>query len=253
MTPETCRIRETKTAIIAIGTPVDEFLNPDFGCFRRWVESNLPFLSDEHILILRSTVYPGTTEWLHTYLRKNGKQAGIAYCPERIVQGYAVEELQRLPQVISSTTPAALDAARRLFGTIAPEVVEMKPMEAEFSKLFANVYRYQSLRVEGHGEIVAVVALSHLENLRGFLEERLGRLVVALIPVHMAKAPEAPRDRLCHRPEGLSSDGEGLLMELTRALKITHFGQQVAEDADAHCVVRVRIPELASTNLSRLF
>jgi UDP-N-acetyl-D-mannosaminuronic acid dehydrogenase len=158
MTPEICRIRETKTAIIAIGTPVDEFLNPDFGCFRRWVESNLPYLSDDHILVLRSTVYPGTTEWLHKFLRKNGKQAGVAYCPERIVQGFAIEELQRLPQVISSTTPAALDAARKLFGSIAPQVVEMKPMEAEFSKLFANVYRYVQFAISNQFYMIATDA-----------------------------------------------------------------------------------------------
>ena len=155
MTADTSQICQTKTAIIAIGTPVDEFLNPDFGCFRRWVESNLPYLSDDHILVLRSTVYPGTTEWLHAYLRKNGKRVGLAYCPERIVQGYAVEELQRLPQIISSTTPAALEAARGLFGAIAPQVVEMKPMEAEFSKLFANVYRYVQFAITNQFYMIA--------------------------------------------------------------------------------------------------
>ena len=105
--------------------------------------------------MLRSTVYPGTTEWLHAYLRQHGKQVGVAYCPERIVQGYAIEELQRLPQVISSTTPAALDVARRIFGSIAPQVVEMKPMEAEFSKLFANVYRYVQFAIANQFYMIA--------------------------------------------------------------------------------------------------
>ena len=159
LTPDEAGLRQTRLAIIAIGTPVDEFLNPDFGCFRRWVESTVSCLTDEHILILRSTVYPGTTDWLHAFLRSQyGKQIGLAYCPERIVQGYAMEELRRLPQIISGTTPDALAAARRLFGAVAPQVVEMTPMEAEFSKLFANVYRYVQFAIANQFYMIAQTA-----------------------------------------------------------------------------------------------
>jgi UDP-N-acetyl-D-mannosaminuronic acid dehydrogenase len=147
MTADLTQLANAPLAIITIGTPVDEFLNPDFTCFRRWIESNLAYLTDDHILVLRSTVYPGTTDWLHSFLRSRGKRVGVAFCPERIVQGYALRELRQLPQIISATTPDALEAARHLFSAIAPCVVEMSPLEAEFAKLFANAYRYVQFAV----------------------------------------------------------------------------------------------------------
>ena len=117
LTTDSCWIQRSKAVIITIGTPVDEFLNPDFKCFRLWVEDNIRYLTGEQTLILRSTVYPGTTDWLHGFLASRGKNVGLAYCPERIVQGYAVEELQRLPQIISGTTPGA---AARSAATVRP-------------------------------------------------------------------------------------------------------------------------------------
>ncbi len=155
LTTDPCWLQRSKAVLITIGTPVDEFLNPDFKCFRLWVEENIRYLTDDQTLILRSTVYPGTTDWLHGYLASHGKNVGLAYCPERIVQGYAIDELQRLPQIISGTTPKAAAEARRLFGLFAPSIVEMQPMEAEFSKLFANVYRYIQFAVANQFYMIA--------------------------------------------------------------------------------------------------
>lgn len=128
--------------LVTIGTPVDEFQNPDYKGIKKWVDDSLAYLSDEQLIILRSTVFPGTTQWLHSYLQSKGRNTLLAYCPERIVQGHAIEELQKLPQIISATSPEALQHAGDVFRIIAPEVVELKPIEAEFAKLFANSYRY---------------------------------------------------------------------------------------------------------------
>jgi UDP-N-acetyl-D-mannosaminuronic acid dehydrogenase len=93
-------------------------------------------------VVLRSTVYPGTTDWLHDYLARLGRKNKIAFCPERVVQGYGVKELREMPQIISGTTPEAEREAADLFHRIAPELVVVKPLEAEFAKLFNNAYRY---------------------------------------------------------------------------------------------------------------
>lgn len=128
--------------IVTIGTPVDEFLNPDHKVIRGCVDGLMPHLTDDHLLVLRSTVYPGTTDWLHRYLRAAGKRTLVACCPERVVQGLAVKELAELPQIVSGTTPAAAAAAKALFRPVVPETVELDPLEAEFAKLFDNCYRY---------------------------------------------------------------------------------------------------------------
>jgi UDP-N-acetyl-D-mannosaminuronic acid dehydrogenase len=128
--------------VVTIGTPVDEFLSPQTRLFRVWADSALPYLRDGQLMILRSTVYPGTTEWLAGYLRKKGKHVKLAFCPERIVQGHAIRELQAIPQLISGVTEDARQAAEAFFLKIAPQCVPLTPLEAEFAKLFTNAYRY---------------------------------------------------------------------------------------------------------------
>ena len=66
----------------------------------------------------------------------------LGFLPERVVQGKGIEEIRALPQLISGTSPQALTNATKLFSKIAPEVVEMTPLEAEFAKLLCNAFRY---------------------------------------------------------------------------------------------------------------
>lgn len=128
--------------IVTIGTPIDEFQNPDFSILRSCLDSMMPHLRDEQCIILRSTVAPGATDYVDSYLRRHGKATLLAFCPERVVQGRGVEEIQTLPQLVSGTSPEALETAKALFSKIAPEVVEMTTGEAEFAKLICNAYRY---------------------------------------------------------------------------------------------------------------
>ncbi len=128
--------------IVTIGTPIDEFLNPVRQVVQECVDDLLPSLADGQLLILRSTVFPGTTDWLDGYLKSQGRKLKLAFCPERVVQGYGLKELRAMPQIVSGTTPEAEQEAVKLFERIAPEVVVVTPAEAEFGKLFANAYRY---------------------------------------------------------------------------------------------------------------
>jgi UDP-N-acetyl-D-mannosaminuronic acid dehydrogenase len=67
---------------------------------------------------------------------------GLAFCPERVVQGKGVSEIQSIPQFVSATSPQALKVARELFQRISPEVIDLTPTEAEFAKLICNTFRY---------------------------------------------------------------------------------------------------------------
>jgi len=128
--------------IITIGTPVDEFLNPVREVVRDCIDSLLPSICDGQLLVLRSTLYPGTTDWIDGYIKSRGRDIRVSFCPERIVQGRGIEELASMPQLLSGTTPEAEGEAAALFGVIAPKLLTLKPMEAEFAKLFNNAYRY---------------------------------------------------------------------------------------------------------------
>jgi UDP-N-acetyl-D-mannosaminuronic acid dehydrogenase len=141
-TTEISKLRGIPDLIVTIGTPIDEFHNPMLRVVRQCIDDLLPYLSDEQTIILRSTVFPGVTEYVHDYLRSQGRQTKVAFCPERVVQGEAIKELQSLPQIVSGTTPEAEEEAARLFSKIAQKIVRMVPKEAEFAKLFSNAYRY---------------------------------------------------------------------------------------------------------------
>jgi UDP-N-acetyl-D-mannosaminuronic acid dehydrogenase len=141
-TSSPAEISPTGPVIITIGTPIDEFLNPVRDVVQDCVDALLPHLTDGQLLVLRSTVFPGTTDWLHGYLQRKGRDLKVAFCPERMVQGHGIRELKETPQIISGTTPAAEEEAGKLFSSISPELVAVAPREAEFAKLFNNAYRY---------------------------------------------------------------------------------------------------------------
>lgn len=128
--------------IVTIGTPVDDFHNPDYSLLENLIDALCPYLNDDQTLILRSTVAPGTTRFLELLFKKKNKNPLLSFCPERVVQGRGIEEIQKLPQIVSATSEEALRIAKELFGKIAPELVEMTPAEAEYAKLVCNSYRY---------------------------------------------------------------------------------------------------------------
>src|SRR5438270_2603948 len=143
------------SVIITIGTPVDEFLNPSLSLMTRCMDTIMPFLHDGQLVILRSTVYPGVTESIDRYARSRGKNLNMAFCPERIVQGHAIEELQTLPQIVGGATAEAEEAAAQLFARISPEIVRLSPMEAELAKLFSNAYRYIQFSISNQFYMIA--------------------------------------------------------------------------------------------------
>ena len=148
-------ISKNGPVIITIGTPVDEFLNPVRAVIRDSIDALLPHLVDGQLLVLRSTLYPGTTDWVDTHIKNKGREIQVAFCPERIVQGHGMSELNGMPQLLSATSPEAEREVTKLFGMIAPEVVPLKPIEAEFAKLFTNAFRYTQFAITNQFYLIA--------------------------------------------------------------------------------------------------
>jgi UDP-N-acetyl-D-mannosaminuronic acid dehydrogenase len=135
-------IARGRHVIVAIGTPVDEYLNPRLRSLLDLFESVRPHLDPEQTIIIRSTVFPHTCQHVRTALCKDGHDWLVAYCPERIAQGHAVRELRDLPQIVSGCTAAAAERAAELFTLIAPRIIRLAVEEAELAKLFSNAWRY---------------------------------------------------------------------------------------------------------------
>ncbi|MDQ3690390.1 MAG: nucleotide sugar dehydrogenase [Chloroflexota bacterium] len=146
---------DVEQVIVVIGTPIDEFLNPSMAIFESAVDELAPFLADRALIVLRSTVYPGTTEYVTRAFADRGKHVDIAFAPERIAEGHALEELGSLPQIIGADTERAGDRAAALFARLGPEVIRTTSREAELAKLFTNAWRYMKFAVANQFFMVA--------------------------------------------------------------------------------------------------
>ncbi|HEV2414859.1 MAG TPA: nucleotide sugar dehydrogenase [Candidatus Dormibacteraeota bacterium] len=141
-------LQRTETAILVIGTPIDEFMNPSVRIFERVLDELTPHLRHGTLVILRSTVFPGTTETVERRLRSAGIEADVAFCPERIAEGHALEELRTLPQIVGVTSDAAFARAREIFERMGiTTVIQTTPLEAELAKLFTNTWRYMKFAI----------------------------------------------------------------------------------------------------------
>ena len=135
-------IAKSKYIVIIIGTPVDEHLNPTFAIMKRMLDEIVPFLDEEQVIILRSTVYPGTTKKIREMLREKYPGIEVCFCPERIAEGKAMEELYSLPQIISGFDEKAIGEVKKIFELLTNEVIVTGVLEAELAKLFSNSWRY---------------------------------------------------------------------------------------------------------------
>jgi UDP-N-acetyl-D-mannosaminuronic acid dehydrogenase len=128
--------------IVVIGTPVDEHLNPDPEAVPNAIIDLLDVLKDGQHLVLRSTIFPGVTRLVETVIAQSKKQINVSFCPERIAEGKAFEELVSLPQIVSSRTKSGIERAKMLFGNLSNNLITTSPEEAELAKLFTNTWRY---------------------------------------------------------------------------------------------------------------
>ena len=146
---------ESEIIIVIIGTPVDEHLNPRVDIFKDTLKSISRYMTDDKLLILRSTVYPGVTKRTKDWLEEDGHNCDIAFCPERILEGKAIEELTSLPQIVSSFSESGVKRASELFKLLTDDIVVVEPIEAELTKLCTNVWRYIKFAVSNQFYTIA--------------------------------------------------------------------------------------------------
>ena len=140
-TTDNKEISNAKNIIIAIGTPIDEFMNPKTQKFLDFISSIKKYIDASQSVIIRSSVAPRTCEQIYRILGPK-KNKLLTYCPERIVQGYAVQELEKLPQIISGYSNESIRRASTLFKKITNKIIVTSVQEAEMAKLFSNSWRY---------------------------------------------------------------------------------------------------------------
>lgn len=146
--------------ILTLGTPVDENMNPDLGQINKTLTALQPHLKAGQTIILRSTVSPSTTTYVKNVIEKHtkfrvGTDLFLAFCPERIAEGKAIEEIKTLPQIVGGIDPASTQHAKALFDILGVESLATDATSAELAKLFTNMYRYISFAMANEFMIIA--------------------------------------------------------------------------------------------------
>jgi len=142
-------IKQSDVVAIMLGTPVDHENNPRLDFLFNFVDYTLvPFIKKDQLILLRSTVSPGTTELVRDRIeRKTGLREGVnfflVFCPERVLQTKSIEETETLPQIIGAFSEISFHVAEVFNNTYnKSEQIHLTPREAEIGKLMTNMYRY---------------------------------------------------------------------------------------------------------------
>lgn len=148
-------IQRADVVVFVTGTPVDEHLNPKLSDVLRVFDSYAEHIAPGALVIMRSTLFPGTTEHLYRRAQAQNKDLKIAFCPERVAEGDALNEIRSLPQIVSAFEEEAFQAAYETFAAIAPVVIRLEPLEAELVKLMANSWRYLEFAISNQFFMIA--------------------------------------------------------------------------------------------------
>jgi UDP-N-acetyl-D-mannosaminuronic acid dehydrogenase len=133
--------------VLTIGTPSFSHIESDLSQVRAVIDDLLPLLAPGHGIHLRSTIAPGTTEFVAGYIAKRrdlrvGSDIFVAHTPERIAAGRFLAEIGTLPCIIGGVGDASTDRAAEVFAAFGAPIVRTTAVEAELAKIWTNILRY---------------------------------------------------------------------------------------------------------------
>jgi len=158
-------IKQSSVIFITVGTDCDKVSGVKLDDLSEALTRIAPHIQRGQVVILRSTVPPGTTEGLVKTILENGsglkveKDFGLAFCPERLVEGQALTEMQSVPHIVGGVGRRSTEAAARIISVLGSEVIEASsPSVAEMAKIFDNVYRDVNIALANELATVCEVA-----------------------------------------------------------------------------------------------
>jgi UDP-N-acetyl-D-mannosaminuronic acid dehydrogenase len=167
--------------VITLGTPSLSHVEIDISDIRSALDDLIPHLHAGHTIALRSTIAPGTTEFVAGYLAKHrgfdiGEDVFVAHAPERIAAGRFFEEIGTLPCIVGGVDEASGERVGALFAIFGAPIVQTTPAQAELAKIWTNILRYANFALpnllmmdcEQHGaNVFDVIELINRDYPRG--------------------------------------------------------------------------------------
>lgn len=141
-------LNDADCIIICVPTPIEENHRPDLKFVKSATRTISKYLKKDSIVILESTVAPGTTEEIVVpILRESNLEAGkdfyVANCPERIDPGNKKWTVRNIPRVVGGINEESADIAYTFYAEILDvEVVKLSTVKAsEAVKIIENTFR----------------------------------------------------------------------------------------------------------------
>ncbi len=135
--------RGAKAVLITVGTPLSDAFEADLSHIRAACGAVAPFAHDGQIVMIKSTVPPGTTRLMHDEIFAPQARVHMAFSPERLAEGQAIRDLQSIPILVGGMDAAAGEACAAFWRDAVPSVQVMtlsSPEAAEMVKLADNLW-----------------------------------------------------------------------------------------------------------------
>jgi UDP-N-acetyl-D-mannosaminuronic acid dehydrogenase len=138
---------QARQIVITLGTPSFSHIEIDLSQIRAVLDDLLGHLQPGHALTLRSTIAPGTTDFVAGYLEKHrgfaiGRDVFVAHAPERIAAGRFLDEIGTLPCIVGGVGERSGEVVGELFSVFGAPIVQTTPVQAELAKIWTNILRY---------------------------------------------------------------------------------------------------------------
>jgi UDP-N-acetyl-D-mannosaminuronic acid dehydrogenase len=138
--------------LITVGTPLNSEKDVNLNLIINATNQVAAQIKNQDLVVLRSTVKVGTTdEIVEPILNATNVKFGLAYCPERTLEGAALKELGYLPQIIGANDKRVADELLGFFSRLTDSVVVVSNTKtAEIIKLTDNMQRDAIFAVSNH-------------------------------------------------------------------------------------------------------
>jgi UDP-N-acetyl-D-mannosaminuronic acid dehydrogenase len=137
-------VADCPTVLVTVGTPLAR-ADPDLSAVEDATADVAPHLDPGDLVVYRSTLPAGATERTVApgLAEGSGLDPGVdfhlAYCPERMAEGSAYEDLTTTPVVVGGVSPRSREAAGSFWSSLGLETVPVSdPTAAELAKLADN-------------------------------------------------------------------------------------------------------------------
>ena len=149
VTADPSGIKYADVKIITVGTPYDEKTDfIDYSQLEGSLNLVIPYLKPMDVLILKSTVPPGTTMGMvKSRIESLGfrvpEDIGLVFSPERMIEGQAISDFQSLPKIIGASDDRSFGITKQILNELGGKIVRVSnPETAETVKMVDNYSRY---------------------------------------------------------------------------------------------------------------